>query len=275
MPRYAANVSMLFTDLPFLDRFEAAAEAGFEAVEFLWPSPEQLGGRSIRELAGIIGAAGLQVALFNFDAGDMSAGWRGLAGVPEARDRFRANIPVAIEFAGQLGCGKLNALAGNRVPTLSTEAQLDVLVDGLAEAAEAARPAGIRVMLEALNPVEFPDYLVLDSATALDIVDRAPEGVAYQFDVYHMAMAGEDPLEVIAAAAGRIGHVQFADFPGRHEPTTGQLDWPAILEALEASGYRDWIGLEYKPTDPSSRGFEFLSQLRAGPPMVDEPGGAG
>jgi hydroxypyruvate isomerase len=259
MARYAANLSMLFTDVPFLRRFEAAASAGFEAVEFLWPSEEQLEGRSIAQLGRLIRSTGLQVPLFNFDAGDMAAGWRGLAGVPEARARFRANLPVAIGLASELGCRKLNALAGNAASVQTAGAQLDSLVDGLTEAAEMADQAGISVMLEALNRVDFPSYLVLDSATALDVVTRTGRpNVRYQLDVYHVVMGGEDPVAVARAAAGRIGHVQFADHPGRHEPGTGTLDWRAILDVLDATGYDDWIGLEYRPTDPTSRDFRFV-----------------
>ena len=158
----------------------------------------------------------------------MSAGWRGLAGVPEARGRFRASLPVAIGLATELGCRKLNALAGNAASVETRETQLGVLVEGLDEAAEMASSAGISVMLEALNPVDFPGYLVLDSATALDVVARTGRSnVRYQLDVYHAVMGGEDPIAVSRAAAGRIGHVQFADHPGRHEPGTGTLDWPA------------------------------------------------
>lgn len=262
MPLYDANVSMLFTDLPFARRFEAAATAGFEAVEFLWPSPEQLGGLSIEQLGALIRSTGLKVPLFNFDAGDMSAGWRGLAGVPEARAQFRANLPVAIGLATELGCRKLNALAGNSTSEETRLTQLEVLVEGLAEAAEMASPAGVSVMLEALNRVDFPGYLVLDSATALDVVARTGKpNVRYQFDVYHTVMGSEDPIAVTRAARGHIGHVQFADHPGRHEPGTGTLDWSAILHELDSAGYKDWIGLEYKPTDPSSRDFAFLAAI--------------
>jgi hydroxypyruvate isomerase len=273
MARYAANLSMLFTDLPFLRRFDAAASAGFEAVEFLWPSEEQLEGWPIPQLGALIRSTGLQVPLFNVDAGDMSAGWRGLAGVPEARARFRANLPVAIGLATEVGCRKLNALAGNAASAESRETQLDVLVEGLDEAAEMAGAAGVSVMLEALNRIDFPSYLVLDSATALDIVARTGRSnVRYQFDVYHAVMGGEDPIAVARAAAGRIGHVQFADHPGRHEPGTGTLDWRAILDALDAAHYDDWIGLEYKPTDPASRDFGFVEAIGGklpGPTAVD------
>jgi hydroxypyruvate isomerase len=273
MARYDANLSMLFTDLPFLRRFEAAASAGFEAVEFLWPSAEQLDGCSIQQLGALIRSTGLKVPQFNSDAGDMSAGWRGLAGVPEARAHFRANLLVAIGLATELGCRKLNVLAGNAASVETREAQLDVLVEGLAEAADMAASASISVLIEALNPTDFPSYLVLDSATALDIVARTGRpNVRYQFDVYHTVMGGEDPIVVALAAADRIGHVQLADYPGRHEPGTGTLDWGAILSALDSAGYDDWIGLEYKPANPASRDFGFVEAiggLLSGPTAFD------
>jgi hydroxypyruvate isomerase len=262
MTRYAANLSMMFTDVPFLRRFEQAAVAGFEAVEFLWPTREQLEGRPVEDLAGLIRSSGLQVGLFNFDAGDMAAGWRGLAGVPEARDRFRDNLPVAIGLAREVGCRKLNALAGVAASAETRQPQLGALVEGLTEAAEAAGEAGISVMLEALNPVDVPAYLVLDSGTALDVIARTKQpNVKFQFDVYHARMAGEDPVAVIAAAGRTIGHVQFADIPGRHEPGTGTTDWAGVLAALDAAGYADWIGLEYIPTDPRSRDFGFVTDI--------------
>ena len=273
MTRYGANISMLFTDLPFLRRFDAAASAGFEAVEFMWPSAEQLEGHSVEQLGKLIRSTGLQVPLFNLAAGDMAAGWRGMVGVPEARAAFRANLPVAIGLASKLGCRKLNALAGNATSPETRGAQLQVLVEGLAEAADMASSASISVMLEALNPVDFPSYLVLDSATSLDVLTRTGRlNVRYQFDVYHAVMGSEDPIAVARAAAGHIGHVQFADYPGRHEPGTGTLDWSTILHALDLAGYDDWIGLEYKPTDPASRDFAFVEAIGGtlpGPTALD------
>lgn len=266
MHRYAANVSMVFVDLPFLRRFDAAAAAGFETVEFHWPSAEQLAGRSLGQLARLIRSTGLQVGLFNLDGGDFSAGWRGLAGVPEARAAFRANLPVAVDLAVQLGCKKVNALAGNAVSDQARPAQVEILVDGLAEAAEFAAPADVSVALEALNPHDFPDYLVPNSTTALGVVSRTGRpNVSYQLDVYHAVAAGEDVVAVIQTATGRIGHVQFADFPGRREPGTGSLDWADILRALDDAGYDDWIGLEYNPTDPASRDFGFVNMLGGAP----------
>ncbi len=264
MRKYALNVSMVFTGVPFLSRFEAAATAGFEAVEFMWPSDEQLEGLSLEAFAGRVRATGLQVALLNFDAGDMSRGFRGLAGLPDAVSEFRANVPVALDLAERLGCHKLNALAGN-APQAGRQAGLACLRENLQFAAEHAASAGKSVMLEALNSVDFPDYLVPNSDTAIAVlreIDR--HNVRYQLDLYHAATSGEDPVALIREYATDVGHVQFADFPGRHEPGTGELAWRGILEALDLIDYKDWTGLEYKPTNPAAPEFGYLSLLDGG-----------
>ncbi len=262
MARFDANLSILFTDLPFLGRFEAAAARGFQAVEFWWPPATALDGLTLPAFAKHVRATGLAVELMNFDAGNMAAGDRGLASDPQRVAAFQANVPVAIELAGRLGCRKLNALAGNAPPGEPREKRLDLLAQNLAFAAEAAGRAGMQVMLEALNPMDTPYYLVPNTAAALETIRRVGRpNLRYQLDVYHVAMAGEDPVQAIALAAGRIGHVQLADVPGRHEPGTGRLPFGEIMQALAASGYDGCIGLEYLPTDPAARDFSFLDRL--------------
>lgn len=264
MRRYAINVSMVFTSLPFLRRFDAAARAGFEAVEFMWPSNDQLDGLSLEKFADQVLATGIEVALLNFNDGDLTSGFRGLAGVPAAVPEFRANVPAALDLAERLGCRKLNALAGNVGPT-ERKAGLACLCDNLQYAAEQAASAGKSVMLEALNATDFPDYLIQDSGaaiTALRQVDR--RNVQYQLDLYHAVAAGEDPVALIRAYASDIGHMQFADVPDRHEPGTGQLAWGDVLTALDRAGYTDWIGLEYKPSNPAAPEFGYLGEIDGG-----------
>src|SRR5579859_2609683 len=223
--RYAVNLSMVFTEIPFLRRFDAAVRAGFEAVEFMWPSKEQLEDKSIAKFGDHILAAGVRVGLFNFDAGDMTKGFRGIAAVPSESRAFRANVPIALELAAKIGCGRLNVLAGNAQAADRPEA-LACLNDNLRYAAELASGAGVSVMLEALNPVEFPDFLIQDSNTAIKALRRVGcDNVRYQVDLYHATMAGEDPVALILAHGPKIGHVQFADCPGRHEPGTGLVNW--------------------------------------------------
>ena len=258
MSRYAANLSMLFPNLAFLRRFDAAASAGLDTVEFWWTTTSDLEGRSLDRFASDVAATGLKVGLINFDGGDLAAGERGLASDPTRIGRFRESVPRAIELASRLGCRKLNALAGNLVADQSAQVQLDILADNVAAAAEQASTAGIVVLLEVLNRVDAPHYLLHDSSGALGFIERlARPNVRFQLDVYHLGMGGEDSAAVIRAAGSMVGHVQFADVPGRHEPGTGRLDWGGIHRALREIGYHDVIGLEYAPSDPSTCDLSF------------------
>jgi len=262
MTRYAANLSMLFTPLPFLERFDAAARAGFDAVEFWWPSQPLREGLRTRDIVRRARDLGLEVVLLNFDGGDMPAGDRGLAGDSERVRQFRENVPVAIDLALELGCRKLNALAGNAVPGHKLSAQMDVLADSVAFAADAASAHGMAIMLEALNPTDTPRYLLPRAGTVLALIERLGlANVAFQFDTYHVAKAGDDLRAVIATAGQRIGHVQFADFPGRHEPGSGQIPFGAILSDLASFGYQGAVGLEYAPRERWAPDFSFLARL--------------
>jgi len=263
--RYAANVGFLFTDLPFLARFVAARDAGFEAVEFDWPTEDQLGAMTHQAFAAHVRSTGLAVSLFNLAGFDPLAGLHGMTGVPALRDAFRAHVPVAISLAMTLGCRKIHALAGNAIEGVGRESQLACLVENLTWVADQAAPVGIVITLEALNPVDFPRYLLPNPEAALRVVrSTGRANVRFQLDVYHLAMVGEDPSAVVDAAGPVIGHVQFADCPGRHEPGTGTLRFPDILAALRRNGYDDWIGLEYKPTDVTSRDFSFVERTLGG-----------
>ncbi len=262
MLTFAANISILFPKLPFLERIPAARAAGFDAIEFWWPGVAELEGRSLDDLVEAIREASLQVGLINFDAGDMPAGDRGLAADHYRSGDFRANIPVAIDLARRLGCLKLNALAGNARGESSRTDQWDELVRNLRLAADAARGAGMSVMLEALNPTDTPKYLLPNAQIALQLIGEvARPNVKFQMDTYHVAMAGDDIIDVLGRVAPVLGHVQMADVPGRHEPGTGTLALDAFLASLVEVGYGDYIGLEYKPTDPEHPDFAYLRRL--------------
>jgi hydroxypyruvate isomerase len=264
MTRFAANLSMLFTDLPFLDRLDAAARASFDAVEFWWPAQAFADGTTMSDIVKRVRDLQLRVVLLNFDAGDMPAGDRGLAGDPERAALFRKHVPLALEFAQALACSKLNALAGNSMPGWTVSDQLSVLVDSVAFAADQALGQGASIMLEALNPVDTPRYLLPHADTALAVIERTGRpNVAYQLDTYHVAKAGDDVLAAIEKAGKLVGHVQFADFPGRHEPGSGELPFDRILEALDQVGYVDAIGLEFAPLDPKAPNFSCREQLGA------------
>lgn len=261
--RLAANLSILFPRLPFLERFDAAARAGFDAVEFWWPSREFAAGMDEEAVADAARRANTSVVMMNFDGGDLAAGDRGLAGDPARVDAFRENVPRALELAQRLGCRKLNALAGRATQAVPLERYQDLLAESIAFAAGRAAALGATVLLEPLNRIETPGYLIPDVPSALDLIQRVGHSnVRVQFDVYHVAMAGADPVGMIRRAAGRIGHVQLADMPGRHEPGTGHLPFADIVTALREAGYDDAVGLEYVPTRPEAPDFAFLTGLQ-------------
>ncbi len=242
--RFCPNVSILFSDADLIDRFGRAAEAGFTAVELWWPSGEDLGGveTAIRD-------AGLEVALLNFDAGDMPNGDRGLLSDPERHEQFRDNVPVALELARSLGCPRLNALVGHDLEGVDTSEQLELARGNVASAADQAAEHGIEVMIEAVNTFENGPYLLSTTAAAADFarsVER--DNVKLQYDAYHMQRMEGNVVATLREHAAQITHVQVADSPDRGEPGTGELSYPFIFGALEELGYRGWIGLEYNPT---------------------------
>jgi hydroxypyruvate isomerase len=268
--RYDVNLSILFTELPLLERPAAAAAAGFDAVELWWPFAEPAPpDRELDALHRAIDDAGVALVGLNFDAGDMAAGDRGLLSRPGDSARFRENIEVAVGFAATRGCTVLNALYGNRDVRAGEAAQRELALENLVLAARAAARVGATVVIEALNAFENPDYPLNTSRDALALVDRLRFGhgvsnVAFLADLYHLARMEEPIGELVAGRADRFGHVQIADSPGRGQPGTGELDLPGVLERLAGSGYRGWVGLEYRPVGPSAESFDWLPrELRA------------
>ena len=244
--RFAANVAWLFTDLPWLDRFAAAREAGFAAVEFPWPDDP-------RATADAVNAAGLRVALLNMPAGDLAAGERGWPNDPARVDEWRDGFTEALSFADDVGCAAINVLAGNRVAHASEAEQLACLHENLRWAVDRASAAGATVVTELLNRQENPGYLLVSLDDAEPLLGRlAPIGWRLQLDTYHVALTEADVSAAIRRAGPDIGHVQIADVPGRHEPGTGDLDWFAISGVLGEVGYDGAIGLEYRPTSDLS-----------------------
>jgi hydroxypyruvate isomerase len=241
--RFAANVSILFKEVAFLERFAHARQAGFGAVEFWWPSGEELG-----EVRAAVADAELEVALINFDAGDMSAGDRGLLSDPERAQQFRDNVPVALELAESLGCRQLNALVGlERSPEQRTE-QLALARENVGWAADAA--SGIAaVLIEAVNTWENGPYLLHTTRQASEFVRSVGRGnVKLQYDAYHMQRMEGNLVATLREHIADIAHVQVADSPGRGEPGTGEINYPYVLGALEELGYEGYVGLEYNPT---------------------------
>nr|WP_030900767.1 TIM barrel protein [Streptomyces sp. NRRL F-5126] len=266
--RYAVNLSMLFTELPLLDRPAAAAAAGFTAVELWWPWTDTATppGSDLDALREALTGAGTRLVGLNFYAGRLPGPDRGALSVPgHESDRFRANIDVAVDFAASVGCKALNALYGNRVDGVDPAEQDALALENLTLAARAAHRAGATVLIEALNEPESPHYPLVSAPAAVEVVDRVNEATglgnaAFLLDLYHLSMNGEDLAGVIDRYAARTGHVQIADNPGRGAPGTGSLPLADLVGRLRKAGYDGWVGLEYKPGSlPSSEAFGWLA----------------
>ncbi len=241
--RIAANLSLLFTELPLLQRVAAAAEAGFDGVEIQFPYE-----LPALDLSAALVAANLPLVLFNLPAGDLLEGGAGLAAVPTRQAEFNAALEQALAYAAVVRPACVNVLPGRLAEGVGREQALTTLVGNLRNSAEAFQPLGVRVLCEAINPLDMPGFLIT-TPEQLDQLLRAVDhpNCAAQFDLYHMARQGLDLPAGIALLSGRIGHVQFADCPGRGEPGSGQLDFSAALAALRRAGYGGWLGAEYCP----------------------------
>ena len=265
--RFDVNLSILFTELPLLERPAAAAAAGFTAVELWWPwietpTPAQT---ELDALKKALDDAGTQLVGLNFYAGRLPGPDRGALSLPgEESDRFRANIDVAADFAASVGCKALNALYGNRVEGVDPAVQDELALENLVLAARAAHRIGATLLIETLNGTESPLYPLVSAPAGVEVVDRVNEATGlgnatFLLDLYHLSMNGEDLSQVIKTYAARTGHVQIADNPGRGAPGTGSLPLERLLDELTEAGYAGRVGLEYKPGDrPSAEAFDWL-----------------
>ncbi|MEU3710896.1 TIM barrel protein [Streptomyces catenulae] len=270
--RFNVNLSILFTELPLLERPAAARAAGFTAVELWWPwtdapVPER---SELDALRHALRDAGTALTGLNFYAGQLPGPDRGALSIPgEESERFRANVPVAVEFGRSLGCTTFNALYGNRVEGVDPAAQDALALENLAFAAREVGADGT-LLIEALNAPESPRCPIVSAPKAVEVVDAVNaatglDNARFLMDLYHLSMNGEDLDEVIDRYTGRTGHVQIADNPGRGAPGTGDLDFAGLLARLRKNGYDGYVGLEYKPGDgPSAGAFGWLpAPLRA------------
>jgi hydroxypyruvate isomerase len=269
--RFSANVSILFKEVPLLERFGRAAAAGFSVVEFWWPGHET----ELEAVERAVGDAGLDVALFNFDAGDMAAGDRGLVSDPERQHLFRENVPMALDLARALGCERMNVLVGHEILGLDREVQLALARENVRFAAEKAEVADVTVMVEAVNTLENGPYLLYTTEQAVEFVEYVErENVWIQHDFYHMQRMEGNLVANLREHFDQIGHVQIADSPGRGEPGTGEIHYPYVLAALEDLGYDGYVGLEYNPTtETTEESLKWLpKELRGGDVSVSDLG---
>ncbi len=260
--RYEVNCSILFTELPLLQRPAAAKAAGFDAVEFWWPFPTAVPtGAQAGAFVRAIQDADVHLVGLNFSAGDMSAGDRGLLSWPQRSAEFGENIEATVDIGTQLGCRAFNALYGNRIDGRTRQEQDELATENLVRAAAAAARIGGTVLVESVSG--SPRYPLLTAADALRVIDNARhaggvDNIGFLADLYHLAVNGDDVEKVIAEHTGRIAHVQIADHPGRNEPGSGVLPLQAQLGALQTAGYGGWVGLEYKPSGDSAASFGWL-----------------
>ena len=252
MPRFAANLTMMFTEVPFLDRFERAAKAGFQAVEFLFPYAWPT-----EEIRARLQANGLTLVLHNLPAGDWDAGERGIACHPDRVAEFREGVEAAIRCAKALGAPRLNCLAG-RQPAEVPEAQLrDTLVANLRHAAARLADEGLQLLLEPINRHDIPGFYVHRTDQALQLLDEVGASNAFlQYDIYHAQRTEGEIAATLQKHLTRIGHVQLADNPGRHEPGTGEINYPFLFRHLDRIGYAGWVGCEYKPATTTEAGLQ-------------------
>ncbi len=259
MPKFAANLSMLFTELPFLDRFEAAARADFKAVEFLFPYawPAQ-------DIKQRLDAHGLKLVLHNLPAGDWDAGERGIACHPDRIEEFHAGVAKAIAYATTLGVNQVNCLAGKAPAGVSDDVLHTTFVNNLKYAAAELKGAGLRLLIEPINHFDIPGFYLNTTAQALAILDEVGADNAFvQYDIYHAQRMEGELAATMQQHLARIGHIQLADNPGRHEPSTGEINFPFLFAHLDRIGYSGWIGCEYKPATTTEAGLGWRQQLCA------------
>lgn len=251
MPRFAANLTMLFNEVPFLDRFELAARAGFQAVEFLFPYAY-----AAQDIRQRLDANGLQLVLHNLPAGDWDAGERGIACHPDRVEEFRAGVAKGISYAKALGVGQLNCLAGKAPTAVYGDVLRETLVANLQYAARAFKEADLRLLIEPINTFDIPGFYLSRTAQALSILDEVNADNAFvQYDIYHAQRMEGELAATITQNLARIGHIQLADNPGRNEPGTGEVHYPFLFSHLDRIGYSGWIGCEYKPATTTSAGL--------------------
>lgn len=258
MPRFSANLSLLYAEHDFLGRFAAARGDGFAAVEFQLPyAYDKL------ELAESVRSAGLEVLLFNLPAGDWAAGERGIACHPQRIGEFQDGVGLAIEYAVALGCSRVNCLAGISPLDESAQRSRQTLIENLRFAASALKRAGIELLMEPVNTRDVPGFFVSTTRSALELMsDAGSDNLHLQYDIYHAQVMEGDLARTLQENLPRIGHIQLADNPGRHEPGTGEINFPFLFRHLDALGYKGWIGCEYQPLTLTSAGLDWIAAWR-------------
>lgn len=257
MPRFCANLSMLFTELPFLDRFEAAAAAGFAGVEYLFPYEYEPG-----EIADRLKAHGLSQVLFNMPPGDWAAGERGLAALPDRVAEFREGVTRAAQYAQALGCRNVHCMAGIVPAGIDAATARQTYLENVRLAAREFSDHGINVLIEPINTRDMPGYFLNRTQQAIDLISEAGAGnIFLQYDCYHMQIMEGDLTATIGRHLPSIAHIQVADTPGRNEPGTGEIHYPFIFSHLDRIGYAGWVGCEYRPRTTTADSLRWMADV--------------
>jgi hydroxypyruvate isomerase len=258
MPRFAANISMMFSELPFLDRFAAAAGAGFKAVEFLFPYDF-----AAADIAARLADHGLQQVLFNAPPGDWTKGERGQAALPGRQAEFREGFRKALDYAAALSCPRIHVMSGLAPAGVAHDAMTGTLAANLAWAAEIAHAAGVKPVIEPINHRDIPGFFLntLDQGAAI-IEAVGADKVGLQFDLYHCQITEGDIVKRVEKHLAITAHMQVADNPGRNEPGTGEVNWPFVFSRIDGLGFRGWIGCEYRPAGETVAGLGWFAPYR-------------
>ena len=257
MPRFAANLTMLFNEVPFLDRFEKAAAAGFKAVEFLFPYAY-----AASDIKEKLDQYDLQLVLHNLPPGDWDGGERGIACHPDRVEEFRSGVATAISYAKVLGVPQLNCLAGKVPAGVSIEQARQTLVENLRFAASELKKAGLRLLIEPINNVDIPGFFLNYTAQAAAILaEVGADNLFIQYDIYHAQRMEGELCNTLEANLSKIAHIQLADNPGRNEPGTGEINYSHLFQFIDRIGYKGWIGCEYKPATTTDAGLSWIQKL--------------
>lgn len=247
---------MLFNEVEFLDRFEKAANNGFSAVEYLFPYDWP-----VDQLVEVLGNNGLKQVLHNLPAGDWAGGERGIACIPGREQEFQDGVERAVEYAKALTCPRLNCLVGLTPENESDEAIQKTLINNLRFAADALEKEQIKLLVEPLNDKNFPGFHLVGSLQTIDLLDQIGHAnIQLQYDIYHMQRMEGELINSITTLVDRIGHIQLADNPGRHEPGSGEINFENVFKAIDESGYSGWIGCEYIPAGDTEAGLGWLKK---------------
>ena len=259
MPKFAANLTMLFNEVPFLYRFEMAAKSGFKAVEFLFPYPFPA-----TDIKQKLDQHQLTLVLHNLPAGDWDAGERGIACHPDRKEEFRVGVAKAIEYAKVLGVHQLNCLAGKVITGSDIKVVHETFIENLRYAASELKKANLRLLIEPINTFDIPGFFLNTTHQAIDILSEVgADNLFVQYDIYHAQRMEGELANTIEKNLAKIAHIQLADNPGRNEPGTGEINYAYLFKFLDRLGYSGWVGCEYKPATSTEAGLGWIKQLNS------------